>query len=238
MEKHIITYKNKKIEFTLIRKNVRNINLRTRADASVMISANEQVPTEFILDFVKKKAPWIYKNQEKYANLQTRMNDSKEYVSGEGFRLLGRQLRLKVYESKDEFISLNADFLEVHVKNKNNLIKKRNLVDEYYKNISQKIFVESMDRMVQTIRLPFTPDIKVKQMISRWGSCVVTKKLIILNSSLIYAPKFCIDYVVLHELLHFENPNHGKKFYKSMTSYMPEWKQCKKLLDEVVVREI
>ena len=54
----------------------------------------------------------------------------------------------------------------------------------------------------------------------------------------VYAPKFCIDYVVLHELLHFENPKHDKKFYQSLTANMPDWQECKKLLDEVVIREI
>lgn len=238
MEKHNINYRNKTIDFTLIRKNVLNINLRTRADMSIVVSANNDVPLNFILEFVKKKAPWILKNQEKYANLQLQMNEAKEYVSGEEFRLLGRQLRLRVIESKEEIIVINADFLELYVKNKENFSRKRNLIDGYYKELISQVFAESLDKTIKIIRLNFIPEIKVKRMISRWGSCVVNKHLIMLNSALIYAPKFCIDYVVLHELLHFENPKHDKKFYQSLTASMPDWKECKRILDEVVVREI
>lgn len=238
MEKHNINYRNKTIDFTLIRKNVLNINLRTRADMSIVVSANNDVPLNFILEFVKKKAPWILKNQEKYANLQLQMNEAKEYVSGEEFRLLGRQLRLRVIESKEEIIVINADFLELYVKNKENFSRKRNLIDGYYKELISQVFAESLDKTIKIIRLNFIPEIKVKRMISRWGSCVVSKHLIMLNSALIYAPKFCIDYVVLHELLHFENPKHDKKFYQSLTASMPDWKECKRILDEVVVREI
>lgn len=238
MEKHSIIYKNKTINFTLIRKNVLNINLRTKADMSVVVSANNNVPLDFILNFVKKKASWILKNQEKYSKLQMQMNEAKEYVSGEEIRLLGRQLRLKIIDAQDEMIKLNGDFLEVYVKNKENFTRKRNLVEAYYKNIIKEVLSEILDKMVKKVGLPFIPEMKVKHMISRWGSCVVNKKLIILNSTLIYAPKFCIDYVVIHELLHFDNPKHDKKFYQALTANMPDWHECKNLLDEVVIREI
>ena len=238
MENYSVNYNNKEIHFTLIRKNVRNINLRTKADMSIVVSANNNVPLSFILEYVKKKAPWILKNQEKYSKLQMQMNEAKEYVSGEEFRLLGHQLRLKVIDAKDERIALNGDFLELYVKNKDNFTRKRNLVEAYYKDLIKQVFAESLDKTIKKVGLPFVPEIKVKHMISRWGSCVVNKKMIMLNSTLIYAPKFCIDYVILHELLHFENPKHDKKFYQSLTANMPDWQECKKLLDEVVIREI
>ena len=238
MEKHSIIYKDKTIDFTLMRKNVRNINLRTKADMSIVVSANNNIPLSFILDFVKKKTQWILKNQEKYSKLQMQMNEAKEYVSGEEFRLLGRQLRLKVIEAKDEAVILNGDFLEIYVKNKDNFARKRNLLEEYYKDLIKQVFTESLDKIIKKLDLPFVPEMKVKHMISRWGSCVVNKQLIMLNSTLIYAPRFCIDYVVLHELLHFENPKHDKKFYQSLTANMPDWQECKKLLDEVVIKEI
>lgn len=238
MEKHSIIHNNKKIEFALIRKNVLNINLRTKADMSVVVSANNSVPFDYILEFVKKKALWILKNQENYSKLQMQMNEEKEYVSGEDFRLLGHQLRLKVIEANDEKVCLNGDFIELYVKDKSNFTRKRNLVEEFYKSVIKEVFTESLNKTISKVGLTFTPDMKVKRMISRWGSCVVNKKRIILNSSLVYAPKFCIDYVVMHELLHFENSRHDKKFYQSLTANMPDWKNCKKLLDEVVIREI
>lgn len=80
------------------------------------------------------------------------------------------------------------------------------------------------------------PEILIRTMRARWGSCTPEKKSILLNSELIKAPKFCIDYVVLHELIHFKYRNHDNDFYDFMTSLMPDWKQRKEILDEEVVR--
>jgi predicted metal-dependent hydrolase len=82
------------------------------------------------------------------------------------------------------------------------------------------------------------PEIQIRNMKSRWGSCIKDKNIILLNSELIKAPKFCIDYVVLHELIHFKRRNHDGNFYNFMTSLMPDWKQRKEILDEEIVREV
>jgi len=235
VENHNIIYKDKTINFTLIRKNVRNINLRTKTDMSIIVSANKHVSLTYIYEFVSSKAHWILKNQEKYAKLQVRRNAVKEYVSGEEFHLLGHQMYLKVFEAKKETVMQNGDFLEVYTKNKDNFTRKRNLVEAYYKDIIRQVFTDSLNNTVKSTGLSFMPEMRVKHMISRWGSCIINKNLVILNSTLIYMPRFCIDYVVLHELLHFANPKHDKKFYQSLTVHMPDWRECKKLLDGVIL---
>lgn len=73
---------------------------------------------------------------------------------------------------------------------------------------------------------------------SRWGSCLHQKNTILLNFDLIKAPKYCIDCVVLHELIHFIYKNHDNKFYNLLTVLMPDWKSRKAILDEVIVREL
>jgi hypothetical protein len=73
---------------------------------------------------------------------------------------------------------------------------------------------------------------------TRWGSCIKKSDIILLNFDLIKAPKYCIDYVVLHELIHFVYHNHGKRFLNLITAIMPDWKERKKMLDEEVVRSL
>ena len=64
------------------------------------------------------------------------------------------------------------------------------------------------------------------------------ERVVVRDYELIKAPKFCIDYVVLHELIHFKYKNHDAEFYNFMTSLMPDWQQRKEILDEEVVREL
>lgn len=106
MEKHSIAYQGKDIEFEVLRKNVKNINLRIRPDMSIMVSANPKVPLEFIKDFVKQKSPWILKGIKYFKEVQPEQYNDREYVSGESFRYLGRQYRLRVEEVGEESISI------------------------------------------------------------------------------------------------------------------------------------
>ena len=75
------------------------------------------------------------------------------------------------------------------------------------------------------------PEIYVRNMTTRWGSCIPSKKRIGLNLQLIKADERCIEQVILHELIHFIHPNHSKNFYFILTQIMPDWKDRKNDLD-------
>jgi len=63
-------------------------------------------------------------------------------------------------------------------------------------------------------------------------------KTTISNTELIDAPKFCIDYVILHELIHFKHRNHDEKFYNMMDVLMPDWKRRNEILDLEIVKNL
>lgn len=77
------------------------------------------------------------------------------------------------------------------------------------------------------------PEVRVRYMTSRWGSCIVNKNRIWINVYLIKLPQQCLAYVVLHELVHFIHPNHSKAFYHTLNQLMPEWKEAKEILHRV-----
>lgn len=82
------------------------------------------------------------------------------------------------------------------------------------------------------------PGIKIREMKARWGSCHRKDNIILLNTELIKAAKYCIDYVTLHELIHFKYKNHDNEFYTFLRSLMPDWENRKKILDEEVSRDL
>ena len=81
------------------------------------------------------------------------------------------------------------------------------------------------------------PKIKFRKMVSRWGSCNITKKVLTFNINLMYAPAGCIEYVVLHEFTHFLQPNHSSKFYEELEKICPDWKKWRKCLKEINLYE-
>ena len=105
---------------------------------------------------------------------------------------------------------------------------------EWLKEEAEKKFEEVMDRihpMVAEYRIK-RPQIKVRNMKSIWGSCTTTGSAIRLNLQLMKADEACIEQVVLHELLHFRYPNHGKSFYDLLEQLMPDWKERKEKLEK------
>lgn len=82
------------------------------------------------------------------------------------------------------------------------------------------------------------PCIEIRTMKARWGSALLDKNTILLNSELIKAPKFCIDYVILHELIHFKYNDHSDNFYNMLYSLMTDWEMRKAILDEEVVKDL
>ena len=240
MEKHSIVAQGKEIEFLVNRKDVKNVNLNVRPDMSVIVSANSQVPLGFIKDFVQEKALWILENISYFKDVQPEHYLKKEYVSGETFKYLGRQYRLKVEEAPEESIKYYQGFICLYVKDKTNFKKKKQLVEEWFRKKAINNFQEGLERVYPLLEKYGVkkPTLVIRTMKSRWGSCIVDKNTIILNFELIKAPKYCIDYVILHELIHFKYPNHDSNFYSFLTTLMPDWKQRKEILDEEVIRDL
>jgi predicted metal-dependent hydrolase len=241
METHQIHYANKIIEFTIERKNVKNVNLNIKPDLTIQVSAHEKVPLGFIYDFVKSKGAWIVKNVKSFENVLPHKQSEREYVSGESFKYLGKQYRLRVQKTDAaEGVKYLRGFIYLHVNNPNNFQRKEKLMDDWYQERARKIFEESLDKLAPLVEKYGVekPSVNMRMMKARWGSALTEKKMILLNTELIKAPKHCIDYVVLHELIHFKYNDHSDSFYKMLYSLMPDWEKRKAILDEEVVRDL
>ena len=205
METLSIDYYGKTIQFVLLRKKVKNINLNVKPAMSIMVSANEEVSVEKIKAFVFKKGDWIVKQLNYFNQFQPNESSIKEYVSGESFKYLGKQYRLKVYSDDKDRIRYFRGWIQLFTRTPNDRKKKEKILQNWYREKTKKHFQASLDRMYPFMdeKISKKPQLKIRQMKTRWGSCLKNDHTIVLNSDLIKAPKFCIDYVVIHELLHF-----------------------------------
>ena len=76
------------------------------------------------------------------------------------------------------------------------------------------------------------PELKLRIMRARWGSCIPKTAEITLNTRLAFYPTECIDYVIMHEFAHFLHADHSKAFWQALTLHMPDWEQRKKTLNQ------
>ena len=223
------------LKFTLERKNVKHINLRIKSDGSIFVSANLELSIEAIENFIRKKEHLILNHLEKVEDDKNIYKESdKRYIPGETFIFLGRAVRLKVIKSLEEYIKTDGVYIYLYIKNPDNFNKKKNMMESYYADFSKKIFGEILENIYPKFKKYGVnlPQIKIRKMTKRWGSCLYKKEAIILNKKLIEIDRECIEYVVLHELSHFIHPNHSKDFYNLVTVFMPDWKKRKARLEE------
>ncbi len=212
----------------ITKKDVKNITLKVKPSGEVILTAPKSASEEHLKFVVKKRAKWIEKKKEFFTSFNV---IEKEYVSGEDFKYLGCSYRLKVIESKKEKVKLQRGYLEIYVKNKNDLKRKQNLVYEWYHEKALFHFFNILQEWNKIVKKDIK-DIKIRQMKTRWGSCSPHKSYINLNIELIKKPRICIEYVIFHELVHLIWPNHSKEFYNYLSLYMSDWKERKILLEK------
>lgn len=225
------------IEYEFERKKVRNINLRIRSDGSVYVSANDKIPLDMITEFLVKKADYIIAALDKYAELRKYADGSRSYCSGDSFRYLGKDLRLVVSQGSNN-IEADGIYLYLTVTDTADTESKQKIINKWYDKQCRVLFPLIINEIYPVFRKHGVPEPKLtlREMTSRWGSCQPKRGIITLNKRLIETPRGCIEYVVMHEFIHFRQPNHSKNFYDLLSTLMPNWKERKNELESVALR--
>ena len=221
------------ISYTLERKPVKNINLRIRADQCVYVSAPKDVAAKMVDAFVVEKSAHILRALKKFKDRNRESTLENNFVNGETVKFLGRNLRLKVKNASRSKVESDESYVTLYVKDVQDAdLKKRVLETWLRKKCKDEItaICKKVYPQVKKYGIAF-PEIQLREMVSRWGSCSPKKGFVTFNTALIAMPVSCIEYVVTHEFTHFLYPNHSKKFYQQLATFMPDWEERKKRLE-------
>jgi len=236
MEK-VINLNGRKVIYKLDRKDVRNINLRIRSDCSIYVSANIHVTVSEIEEFIGSKSAYILSVLDRYSkNLKNTDNKKHNYVTGESFRYLGKDLRLVVIKGK-RCVSSDGEYLTLSVRDVKDSALKERLINKWYYTQCWEVSIKIIKEIYPIFKKynVAMPKLVLRKMVSRWGSCRPKRGIITLNKRLIEAPYNAFEYIVMHEFIHFLYPNHSSNFYEMLSTLMPDWKVRKKLLESVVL---
>lgn len=232
--KKLIQLDDRIVAYELERKEVKNINLRIKADQSVYVSANNNITEQLLEDFLRSKADYILKALDRYAEMAKYSPKPKQYIDGESFRILGHDVRLKVREGKTNTAVSDKVYITLTVKDPSDIGMKKRVMDNWIKKQCQeqvRSVCESVYPRFQKYGVEF-PTLRFRNMVSRWGSCQPRRKTLTFNIALVEAPVSCIEYVVMHEFVHFLQPDHSRRFYQYLSMFMPDWKERKKELEK------
>ena len=227
----------REIEYDLQRKRVKNINLRIKPDKSITVSANPRVPENRIERFIIEKQEFILRALEKYGKMQKSLPKPKQYIDGETIKVFGKDFTLKVFLAKKNHVEKEAPFINLYVKDLNDISIKKKVLEKWLYNQVEEAVLKICEKVYPLFKnyCGDFPTIKFRKITSRWGSCNFVRKILTLNYALINAPIECVEYVVYHEFTHFIEPNHSKKFYLALSNFMPDYKQKKKELQKISI---
>ena len=232
--KRSVVVDGREICYLLERKKVKNLNLRVRKNGSVFVSVNAMVPCREIDKFIRSKGTYVLKAIDHFREMAQYKQRPKEYVSGESFYVLGRELRLKVIQTEKNAVSSDGVYISLAVKKIDDFKTKQRLVARFLELECKTVFGDVMECLYPLVKKYGIekPTLKISEMETRWGSCLAKKKTITLNKRLLEAPRNCIEYVMMHELCHLMYPNHSRQFYSFLTMLMPDWRERKAYLDK------
>ena len=184
--------------------------------------------------FLLKKWQWICRNREKVLN-QPRQSP-REYVSGENHYFKGHSYRLKVvYHNAPPKVEIQGnEYIVLFVRKGTTVERRAEILREWYRFEFKSILPVLIAKWEETLGVKVNKW-EVKQMKTLWGSCNHRTHNVIFNLELIKKPLHCIEYIVVHELLHIKVRLHNEEYTSLLNRYFPNWKQLKDELNEFIV---
>lgn len=220
---------NIKIEVTF--KDIKNVHLSVHPPfGNVTLSSPTENSIEKINTYLITKIPWIRKQQKKI--LKQDRESSHDFITRESHYFLGKRYLLKVSESVRPSIKLHHDIIEMFSpKDYTSEQKEKQLYNWYKKEL---IIVLGNFTLNYCKKMNVTFDnYHIRKMKTKWGSCNAEKRTLHFNIELIKKPAECIEYIVVHEMVHLLVRNHNQDFVILMDKYLPNWRILKQRLNEL-----
>lgn len=217
----------------IIRKsNLKNLYVRINPpDGTVVVSAPMGITEDSIKQFVLRKMPEITQVREKM--IAQERQSKREYVSGESCYLWGKAYMLQVvFEGSRYKIERTPNKIIMKAPVGATEENREKTMTEWYRSELKRVLPLILIRLEEKIGVEISA-CNIKNMRTRWGSCNVDKKRILINLQLVKKPIECLEYVLTHELVHLVEKNHTKRFHSLVEQYYPNWRDAKRLLSEM-----
>lgn len=219
----------------VVLKDIKNVHLSVYPpEGRVRISAPLRTSHDTIRLFAISKIGWI-KQQQRKLRAQER-ETQREYLNRESHYVWGKRYLLKIVE-EDAAPSVQREHSTLLLRvrpNADDTMKEAVLANWYRRQLKAAI-----PPLIQTWEPRLSVDIHgffVQHMKTKWGSCNPTSRTIRLNTELAKKPKECLEYIVVHEMIHLLEPTHNTRFTSLLTHFLPQWQHSRDTLNRLPVR--
>jgi Predicted metal-dependent hydrolase len=216
-------------------KDIKNIHLSVYPPAGkVRIAAPLRMDLDTIRVYALSKLNWIRKQQAKL--LGQEREAAREFLNRESHYFKGKRYLLKIVEFEaPPKIELKHSTLVLHVRPGTTIEKRQSIIDEWYRAQLKIVLPALIEKWEKKLNVKVN-EFGIKKMKTKWGTCNRQAKRIWVNLELAKKPPECLEYVVVHEMVHFLERKHNDIFIAYLNEYLPKWRFYKDELNRLPVK--
>lgn len=225
------------IKVQIVRKDIKNLHLGVYPPSGrVRVAAPLSMTKEAVRLAVVGKIGWIGRQRTRF--LKQPRQSEREMVSGESHYFLGRRYRLRVVEidaPEPQCVVKRPAIIELKVRSGSSTGGREAVLDRWYREQLRELAAPLLVNW--QAKLGIQPaSWGIKRMKTKWGACNTAARSIWLNLELVKSPPECIEYIVLHEVVHLVARRHDKRFIALMDKHLPGWSGRRELLNSMPLR--
>jgi len=235
MEEVKVLHITSNLSVDVVRKDIKNMHLAVYPPTGrVRIAVPLRIDDEAVRLFAISKIGWIRKNQRSFV-AQDRQSP-REFKQRESHYFQGKRylLRITEQEAPAKVLLKTKTYIDLFVRPESTTEQKQIIINEWYRSELKKLIPEIIEKWEKKIGVKVS-DWQVKQMKTKWGSCNIEEKRIWINLELAKKPLHCLEYIIVHEMIHLIERHHSERFLTLMEKYMPQWKFFKEELNRLPV---
>ena len=220
------------IQVEVVRKPIKHLHLSVHPpEGRVRVSAPSRIDDEAVRLAVVSKLPWIRRHRKTFAE-QPRQS-RREMVSGESHYFRGHRYLLRVEEHNGpNRVSRNGNSdLTMRVRPGADRDKREQVLNGWYRRHMKSLVPDLIARWEPVLDVRVA-DWGIKKMKTRWGSCNIRDRRVWLNLDLAKKPPQCLEYVLVHEMVHLLERHHNERFKSFMDQFFPQWRLCRDRLNQ------
>ena len=218
-------------------KEIKNMHLGVYPpNGRVRVSTPMNIDDEAVRLFIISKISWIRKQQRLFKE-QARQTE-REFVSGESHYVWGERYLLNVIYQKGnpQIVLRNKAYLDLYVREDSGQAQRQRVMTEWYRKQLKEAIPGLIDKWEVVIGVKVN-DWGVKLIKTKWGTCNIEAGRIWLNLELAKKPERCLEYIIVHEMMHLLERDHNERFVALMDQFMPKWRIHRDELNALPLRQ-
>ena len=207
----------------VVRKDIKHLHLAVYPpNGRIRVAVPMHVNDEAVRLAVITRLAWIKRQQENFE--QQERQTPRQYVSGETHYYQGRRYRLNVIEhdGTNRVEILNNQFIDLYVRPGSTIDQRRRVITEWYRTDLRQSIPPLIEKWETEMGVKVA-EWGIKQMKTRWGTCNIQASRIWINLELAKKSPRCLEYIVVHEMVHLLERLHNDHFRELLSRYFPQW---------------